>query len=447
MRDALKNSRYVILPIAAVALLTGVDWLANDTAEVPVHAADLEKPGFGPASYAAAMARSDSDVSLGKERVSKGPDEWLRHESLARMYLGRSHLSYTYDELALAGEALTKAKRLAPEGSGPLLTDAAFAQMSHQLDRTQNSLSALDVAAVRSDPAILAESSSLRGDIAFYRGDMARARALYEDAAKYGLNSGVAYRFAILAKSRGEFETAVKHFSDAVSDPGTATPFANASAAMQIGAVELARGDYRNARAWFESANRQFSGFWLIEAHLAQAKALEGDLAGAIIDMKAVARRAPAGEVLDALAMLLRADGQARESRLWANRASAIWTKRLDQLPEAAYGHAIEHELVFGSPDKALDLAKRNFDARPYGESRILLASAYLSNGIFEEAVDQLNLAERSGWRSAPLYALLAQAHELSGRPREAAKARKAAEALNPKIFEPETSMVWLSHG
>lgn len=447
MRDALRNSRYVILPIAAVVLLTGAEWLANDTAEAPVSAADWEKPDFGPASYSAAIDRSDSDLSLGKERVSNGPDEWLRQESLARMYLGRSHLSYTYDELALAGEALAQAKRLAPDGSGPLLSDAAFAQMSHQLDRAQSSLSALDGAAVRSDPAILAESASLNGDVAFYRGDMARARALYDNAAKYGSNAGVAYRYAILAKSQGRFENAIKHFSGAIPGPGMTTPLASASAAMQIGAVELARGDYQNARAWFETANRQFPGFWLIEAHLAQAKALEGDLAGAIVDMKAVARRAPAGEVLDALAMLLRADGQARESRLWADKASEIWEKRLGQLPEAAYGHAVEHELVFGSPEKALQLAKLNFDARPYGESSILLASAYLSNGAPEEAIKHLNLAEKSGWRSAPLYGLLAQAQELSGRPNEAVKARKAAEALNPKIFEPETSLVWLSHG
>ena len=447
MRDAFKNSRYVILPVAAVALLTGAEWLTNDTAEAPVSATEWGAPGFGPASYSAAIARSDSDLSLGRERVSKGPGEWLRHESLARIYLGRAHLSFTYDELALAGEALARAQLLAPAGSGPSLTDATFAQMSHQLGRAESSLSALDGAVVRSDPAILAESASLKGDVAFYRGDMASAEALYNQASEYGPNAGVSYRHAILARSQGRFDTAIEYFSDASPDPAMTTPLASASTAMQIGAVELARGDYRNARAWFETADRQFPGFWLIEAHLAQARALEGDLAGAIIDMKAVARRAPAGEVLDALAMLLRADGQARESRLWAERASAIWAKRLDQLPEAAYGHAIEHELVFGSPDKALDLAKRNFNARPYGGSRILLASAYLSNGGPEVAIEHLTMAEGSGWRSAPLYALLAQAYELSGRPNEAAKARKAAEALNPKILETETSLVWLSHG
>lgn len=447
MRDALRNSRYVILPIAAVALLTGAEWLINDTAEAPVSAAEWDSPGFGPASYSAAMARLDSDLSLGNERVSKGPDEWLRYESLARMYLHRSHLSFTYDELSLAGEALERAKLLAPTDSGPSLTDAAFAQMSHQLGRAESSLSALDGAVVRSDPAILAESASLKGDVAFYRGDMVRAEALYNQASEYGSNAGVSYRYAILARSQGRYDTAIKYFSHAIPDPAMTTPLTSASTAMQIGAVELARGDYRNARAWFETANRQFSGFWLIEAHLAQAKALEGDLAGAIKDMEAVARRAPAGEVLDALAMLLRTDGQARASRFWADRASEIWDERLDQLPEAAFGHAVEHELVFGSPGKALDLAKRNFEARPYGSSRILLASAYLSNGAFEEAIEQLTLAEKSGWRSAPLYALLAQAYELSSRPAEAEEARKAAVALNPRIFEPETALIWLSHG
>lgn len=447
MRTVMRNFRFLVLPIAAVAMLTGIEWFTSETPESPVNAATWQGSGYGPPSYDAAIARSEAEIALGEERVRNGRDQWLRHESLARGYLRRSRLSYTYDELASAGRALSEAKRLAPQGSGPLLTDAVFAQMSHQLGRAGASLTVMDGWAVKNEATTLAESASLKGDIAFYRGDMRGARTFYSAASRYGRNAGVDHRLALLEKSRGDFNAAIRHFADANPEPEVITPFGNASAAMQIGGVELARGDYRSAREWFEKADSLFPGFWLIEAHLAQAKALEGDLDGAIIDMKAVARRAPAGEVLDALAMLLRADGQSRESRLWAERASAIWEKRLNQLPEAAYGHAVEHELVFGSPSKALDLAKRNFEARPYGQSRILLASAYLSNAAPEEAFKHLRLAERSGWRSAPLYALIAQTHELSGKPEEAAKARKAAEELNPKIFEPETSLVWLSHG
>ena len=393
------------------------------------------------------MARSDADISLGQERVRNGPDQWLRHESLARGYLRRSRLSFSYDELAAAGEALSEAKRLAPAGAGPLLSDAVFAQMSHQLGRADTSLTAMDGWAVKSEPAILAESASLKGDIAFYRGDLHGALAHYQEADRYGPNAGVAYRLATLAKSRGDFETSIQHFAEASPEPRSDTPLSNATTAMRIGGVELARGDYQAAKRWFETADRLFPGYWLIEAHVAQARALEGDLDGAITEMRRIARRAPSAEVLDALAILLRTNGQASESRMWAKEAAAIWGKRLSQLPEAAYGHAVEHELVFGSPIKALDLARRNLTSRPYGEARILLASALLSNGQVDEALEQLALAEDSGWRSAPLYALRAQASELAGMKHEASEARKRAKALNPRIFDAETSLVWLSHG
>ncbi|MCA0977159.1 hypothetical protein LCM19_02140 [Qipengyuania flava] len=447
MLDALKNYRYLAWPFAAVALLTGIEWLTSESADAPASAADWKFSGYGPDSYEAAMARSDADISLGQERVRNGPDQWLNHESLARGYLRRSRLSFSYDELAAAGEALSEAKRLAPARAGPLLSDAVFAQMSHQLGRAETSLMAMDGWAVKSEPAVLAESASLKGDIAFYRGDLRGALAHYQEAGRYGPNVGIAYRLANLAKSRGDFDTSIRHFAETNPEPRAATPLSNATTAMRIGGVELARGDYQAAKTWFETADRLFPGYWLIEAHVAQGRALEGDLDGAIAEMRRIARRAPSAEILDALAMLLRANGQASESRIWARKAAAIWGKRLNQLPEAAYGHAVEHELVFGSPIKALNLARLNLKSRPYGEARVLLASALIANGAIDEALEQLALAEDTGWKSAPLYAVRAQASELAGMEDEASDARKKAKALNPRIFDAETSLIWLSHG
>ena len=447
MRDNARKLRYLVIPIAAVGLATGIEWATNTTVEAAVSVADWQASGFGPSTYSAAIIEADAQVALGRERTQNGSEQWLRQENLARAYLKRSHLDFSYDDLSRAGETLTRATKLAPSPSGPLLTDAVFGLRSHQLERAQASLSAIGQWVVQADPSIMAEAAGLRGDIAFYRGDMIQARAEYQVAARLSHDAGVAYRLATLAKSRGDFEAAIGHFANANADPRASTPFANASAAMQIGGVELARGDYRAARSWFETADRLFPGFWLIEAHLAQAKALTGDLEGAIAAMRDVASRAPSAEVLDALAMLLRANGQTRESRTWAERSAVIWKKRIAQLPEAAYGHAVEHELVFGSPLRALNLARKNLAARPYGESRILVAAALLSNGSAKEALQQLDLAEKSGWRSAPLYALRAQAYELSGQPDLASIARDTAKSLNPRIFEAETSLVWLSHG
>ena len=63
------------------------------------------------------------------------------------------------------------------------------------------------------------------------------------------------------------------------------------------------------------------------------------------------------------------------------------------------------------------------------------------------ETLNELARAEASGWRSAPLYALRAEALTLAGRTDEAEQARAAAETLNPRIFETESALIWFSHG
>lgn len=439
--------RFLALPVAAVALVTGIEWFSSEGVDAPVSAASYAASGFGPRSYDQALAHTTDQIALGRERVEHGPSEWLPLESLARAHLAGAGLKTDYGDLVRAGQLLTQAKRLAPAGSGPLLTDAVYAQKTHQLDRAEASLAAIDKWAVRADPVELAETENLKGDIAFYRGDPAAARKHFERAARYGNNAGASFRLAVLAKSSGRFDDAIRHFHASNPQPAKTTPYGNASTAMQIGATELARGNYSAANSWFRLADRQFPGFWLIEAHLAQGKALSGDLPGAISAMRPIAQRAPSAEIMDALAMLLRANGQAAESRQWAIRAAQRWDERLKQLPAAAYGHAVEHELVFGSPRRALELARLNLAARPYGEARIQLAAALLANGMPQAALRQLAMAERSGWRSASLYAARAHAYDLLGKSVEGGEARKAAKALNPRIFAPETSLVWLSHG
>ena len=379
--------------------------------------------------------------------MRNGPDEWLRQESLANALMARSRLSFTYDELAQAGEVMARARELAPALSGPLLSDAVLAMMAHKLGESGRALEVLSKAAVPHETSDQVEMVGLAGDIRFFRGDMDGARREYANADQLESGSGTAYRLARIAKATGDFDRAIEYFRKAELAPSQTPPFQHANTAMQIGAVELAQGNYDAARDWFVTADRLFPGYWLFEAHLAQAKAVSGDLPGAIAAMRKIAQQAPSAEVMDALAMLLRTDGQAAESREWAEKAGEVWQHRLTQLPEAAYGHALEHELVFGSPERALDLARRNLEARPFGESRVMMASALIVNGRFADAVSQLDLAEKSGWRSAPMYALRAQAKELSGRADEAEKDRQAALELNPLIFDGETPLIWFSHG
>ena len=442
-----KKLRWLALPLAAVGIATGIDLTQSPVPTSRLSAADWTSAGYGPADYSATMRQISDNLDLASERTANGPDQWLRQESLARAYMTRSRFAERYDDLATAEKILAEARAGAPGNSGPLLSIAALSMMGHRLRDSERALDVIDSWAVPPEPGEMVEVLGLRGDLAFYRGDMAAAQKLYDEAEAIRGGSAVAYRRANLAKAQGDYDAAIQGFLGSAVGEKRGTPFFHASTALQIGAVEQARGNYAEASRWFTRADRQFPGFWLFEAHRAQSKAVAGDLQGAIAAMRSVAEDHPAAEVMDALAMLLRSSGEATESRLWASRAGEEWKRQLSLAPEAAYGHALEHELVFGTPERALMLARKNLAARPYGGSRVLLASALIMNGRYQPALDQLEAAEASGWRSAPLFALKAQIYELTGRAADAEEARKSALALNPRIFSPETSLVWFGHG
>ena len=437
---------WLALPLAAVVIATGIDWsLSRGPEEPALSAAEWGPAGYGPRTFAEASRQIDHQLEAATYMADRNPGDWLRQEGLARALMRRSRVATDYGDLAQADAVLTKAVGEAPSPAGPLLSRAVLGMMMHRLADTTGALDTIDRWAVPPDPDELTEVQGLRGDVAFYRGDMADAEAWYTRAAATGPGAGLAYRQANLAKARGDFDEAIRTF--ARGSTSREPPFAKASTALQIGAVEQARGRYREAAQWFAAADRQFPGFWLFEAHRAQSRAIGGDLAGGIADLRKVAVRSPSAEVMDTLAVLLRAQGRAAESRAWAARAGAEWDRRLKVAPEAAYGHALEHELVFGTPERAVELARANLAARPFGESRVLLATALVMAGQDEAALAELGRAEASGWRSAPLYALRARIFELAGREDEAERAREAALALNPRIFAPETTLVWLSHG
>lgn len=435
------------LPIVAVLMVAGSETAVNDRPVGETQPLELRKAGYGSQTYDEASRRASRKVAFHKARAAQAEGEWLRHEGLARSLHRRSQLTGSFDDLANAVEQTQRSLALAPEGSGPLLTWASISMSSHDLMQSEAALAALGKVAVPPKPEMASEIAALTGDLAYYSGDPARAARSYQEAEKIAPSAGTAIRLARLAKSRGEFQTAQRWFANGAKRASTATPRLVANLSLQIGAVDLARGEYEAAREWFEQANLTFPGHWLIAAHLAQSKALEGDLEIAIVDMRELANRTQSPDIMDSLANMLRAAGRREESREWIVRSSVIWNERLERLPEAAIGHALEHELAFGTPARALQLAQQNLAIRPYAEAYLLMAQAYRKAGKFRRAQAQIEQAKAAGLRSAALYATESEVLTVLGQMERARAARDDAKALNPRIFEPETGFIWFSHG
>lgn len=435
-----------MLLIAALGFAVTRLWPRNIPAEPTIESLGVRKLSYGPSDFAAAIEQADSRVELGRERVARDPLSWANQESLGSALMARARLTGDFDDLLSSGAAFESGVKSAPNGSGPQMGRAVHNMMVHRLTAVAPDLAMLSRSAVSLSKDEQAEIEAMRGDLAFYGGNYQAAQTAYAKADMTAADTSITYRMAIWAKAMGDADSALTLFSKAARINSAPTAPFIANVMLQAGSVELMRGNWAKASALFAIADKRFPGSWLIIAHRAQMLALKGDFAAAERLYLGSIELSKSPEVMDALAALYRATGDADASRKWAALSAGMWAKRLSALPEAAYGHALEHELTLGDPKRALDLARKNHFARPFGDSKILLATAMIANNRPLPAIRLLDAVSASGWKTAAQYVALFQAYSMIGESAKAETARADALAINPRAFDRNASLIWFGH-
>ena len=397
-------------------------------------------------SYAADVSRLDAQIRSIEQDAPQRGNDWLTWDDLAVALLARSRLTGSFDDLARAQVAMDRAFAVARPGAGPHLTQALVHFSAHRLGKAQSALDA--IARYKSAPPITeqADAEALRGDIAFYRGDLQSARGYYGKAEQILPGEGTAFRRAILAWRTGNRAEADRQFQLADHANRVPTARGRSNLLLQRAALALEFGDREAAAKLISSADSLYPGDWRLAMRKAQLAALDDKMAQATQDFEAIAERTGNPEPMDIVAGLARNRGAADQSRRWAARAGAIWKQRIAILPEANWGHALEHELAFGDPKLALVYAARNHRARPYGDALIGLAKAWLANGRADYAAALIARVNASGWQTVEQHLVGADALALLGQGEAAEAERNKATALNPRALERNPAFVWLSH-
>ncbi|MBL8770229.1 MAG: hypothetical protein JNK30_02510 [Phenylobacterium sp.] len=429
---------WLAVPVLSVASVIAIQRLtapAHDLSPRPPPAVRQTVPS-APASFGAALGRADADLAAAEARAAERPGEWIFLETLARRRVTRAQLTGSYDDYAAAQAALDRAFTLAPAGAGPHLTQAALHFSLHRLDRAEAALDAIGRYAAPPGAVERAEALLLRGDIALYRGDLKGAASFYRQAEAVEPGPGTAFRWAVYFMKTGRPAEAERFFDAALHANPAPTPQFRAGVELQKGALDLERGQWDRALAAFRRADAIFPGHYVIEEHIAETLALKGETAAAERLYADIVRRTGHPEFMDALGELALKRGDRQAALGWRARAGAEWARRLRLLPEAAYGHALDHHLAAGDAIRALEIAERNHAARPNGDSKAQLAEALLAAGRATDARHVVEPVLRSGWETATVHAVASRVYAAAGEPRLAARERTRALAMNPHAFD-----------
>jgi tetratricopeptide (TPR) repeat protein len=382
------------------------------------------------ASYSALLEELDARIDGLTKRVSGRGDDWLTRMHLGNALLERASLTNQLADYERVDDVLDESFAIAPEGSGPLMLAARFSLSVHRLDVAQEYLDKVDRRAVpRRDDVVLAKV--LRAQIALQRGEYEAAREGLDAVAKV-VPAIAKVELALYHAKTGNPDLAQTLLEDALLETPAKDSRRRAWIMLQLGIAALDRGAPLVALEHLQGADAELSGWWLVQEHIAEAHDRLGNHGESIAIYEALVVATDLPQHMDALALAYRHAGRESEAQDLIVRAAERWEQQLARFPESAMGHALAHQLQFGTAAKAVELALANHAVRPGGDAEVALARALLKAGRADEALVAAERALATPYRSAGLHDVAAKAHAALGHAAAAEEQLALRGGVNP---------------
>ncbi len=376
-----------------------------------------------------------SEVGLLKHNVQMALSDYVAKPSsrgafeIAYQYFTLASLTGDFDDYKEAEFFLKATKR--PDADYLF----SYGYFDYKLHRFQSAEHKLNAAAKQArDPHVKSHIHFLLADLCFQSGKPNCGKAAPKVKARK-LSWQDNAREANRAFQRGEFHRADQLYAEADSvlakDDGKnlSQKRNRAWLELQRGIMELEYERYTAALAYFQRADSIYSGYWLIEEHMAETLNLLGQKNEAIAHYRKVVKDTRNPEYYSALAELVESPQERQD--LW-REGDQKFRERMALFPEAASGHYVDFLLQRkGSEKDALELALADFRRRPNPQIKLSLAKAYRANAECKTALRLVQeILVQGGFRVPDLYSTAqAAAHECNEKPL-AAKFRAEKDAL-----------------
>jgi tetratricopeptide (TPR) repeat protein len=291
-------------------------------------------------------------------------------------------------------------------------------------------------AALRLAPGLASSPSGkvLQADIDFQEGRYHAARVRLENAVEENRSWDHLGRLAYFHWKMGDEALAERLYIESEDEITAKEPRAFAWVELQRGLLDFSRGRYQETRVHYTRAAQSYTGYWLVDEHVAELLAAEGNYQPAIALFQGIVDRASKPELKQAIGELYLLMGQPEQAEPWLESALQDYLESVERGDVHYYHHLTDfYCCVRNDPKTGVDWAQRDVGLRPNFSSQAGLAWALYRDNRINEALELIDLVLASGVQDARLYHHAGTICLAAGRTAQGEKLMERAAQMNPR--------------
>lgn len=276
------------------------------------------------------------------------------------------------------------------------------------------------------------QGRALKADLDLQEGRYEDARKGYEDLIQDDRSWDNLARLAHFKAKMGDIDGAERLYIEAEDEITAKEMRSYAWVELQRGLLAFTHGRYEGAWAHYERANEVYSGYWLVDEHIAELLGAQEKFDEAIALYEEVVAHVPRPELQQALGDLYVLVGEPDQARPWHEKALAAYLESA-QRGDVHYFHHLADFYADVREDgaEAVRWARKDLELRQNFSTQAALAWGLYRDGLFVEALDAMRKALSSGVRDARLFFQAAMIHLGAGRTGEGKQFLREATEVN----------------